>query len=351
MTQVTYATRGDVMRALDMAETARADRQILRDLQTASRSVEQLTRRLFYPTVATRYFDWPNFQHTYSWKLYLDHNELISADSITTAGIALTVGSDVLLEPVNDGPPYTWIEINLARAPAFAGASTRQRSIVIAGTFGGCPVAEVATCALDGLITSSVTTIDITDVADVPPDIGDLIRVDDERMIVTGQSVISTGQSLATPITSSTASTAVAVSDGTAFAIDEVIELDTERMLVVDILANTLVVRRAWDGSVLASHTGSTVYAVRRLTVERGALGTAATAHLDTSVIHRYLAPALVRELTIAETVNTLQGEQSAYARDRGAGSAARPRAGDSLDDLRQRVMEAHGRQMRTSAI
>src|SRR5690606_22447868 len=55
-----YTTRETVKAALDYKETARNDAQVDRAIESASRAVEGLLHRRFYPETATRYFDWPN---------------------------------------------------------------------------------------------------------------------------------------------------------------------------------------------------------------------------------------------------------------------------------------------------
>src|SRR5687767_14979645 len=109
MTGARYCTREQVSAAL--GDTARSATAIDRATLAASREVERLTHRRFYPTTATRYFDWPPRQQSESWRLWLDDDELISVSSITSGGIAL---SDYFLEPANSGPPFTHIDVDLS---------------------------------------------------------------------------------------------------------------------------------------------------------------------------------------------------------------------------------------------
>jgi len=67
-----YATREDVMRALDSKLTARNAAQIDRALQSASRDIEALCHRTFYPEQAERSWDWPDSQQRPSWRLWLE---------------------------------------------------------------------------------------------------------------------------------------------------------------------------------------------------------------------------------------------------------------------------------------
>jgi len=170
-------------------------------------------------------------------------------------------------------------------------------------------------------------------------------------MIVTAKSMLTTGQTLQTPLTISNADVTVAVTNGSAYNIGEVILLDAERMLIVDIASNNLIVKRAWDGSVLASHAGSTIFAPRSLTVTRGALGTTAAAHSDTTAITKHKVPVLIKQLAIAEALTALQQEGSAYARVVGSGEAQREASGKGLADLRNLVYTRYGRKIRARAV
>src|SRR5258706_968268 len=132
---VWYATREDVKSALDSAETARNNAQVDRAIESSSRSVESQLNRRFYPQVATRYFPWPNWQYAWPWRLWLDYDELISVTSLTSGSTVISPSS-YFLEPVNTGPPYTSVEINLGSQASFGVSTTFQRSIAIVGTWG-----------------------------------------------------------------------------------------------------------------------------------------------------------------------------------------------------------------------
>ncbi|PZT70196.1 hypothetical protein DN402_31755 [Streptomyces sp. SW4] len=126
-----YATREEVQRALDVEPTARSARQIDRALQSASRSVDALCHRRFFPWQGVRRFDWPDSQYRPSWRLWLDDNELISLTSLTSGGQTIATG-DVLLYPAG-GPPYNRIETSLGSSAAFGGGDTHQQDIAITG--------------------------------------------------------------------------------------------------------------------------------------------------------------------------------------------------------------------------
>ena len=344
---VWYASREDVKSALDSKETARNNVQIDRSLESGSRSIESLMKRVFYPIVATRYFAYPNDQYARPWSLWLDNDELISVTSLVSGGTTLTSGQ-YYLEPNNVGPPYNRVEINLSSTAGFNVGNTFQRNIAITGLFGYDNVTAAAGTLAEAL-DASETGVDVSDSYSIG--VGDLITIDSERMLVTDKQMLTSGQTLQTPITASAADVTIAVTTGSAFTVGETILLDSERMLIVDISGNNLTVKRAWDGSVLATHTGSTIYAPRTLVVVRGYAGTTAATHNSSTAIVKQVYPGPIRTLCIAEAVNTLQQEGSAYASTVGAGENARPASGAGLDGLREQTYANFGRRARIRAV
>lgn len=344
---VWYCTREDVKAALDSAQTARNNAQIDRLIEASTETIHGLTHRRFYPLVTTKYFPWPNMQHASVGRLWLDENELYSLTTLTTDGEVISP-SDVFLESQAYGPPYTHIDLVQSSNAAFNSADGGQRSIAIAGVWYWLD--ESAGGATAEALDASETGVDVTNSAILG--VGSIIRVDDERMIVTEKSMLTTGQTLqGGTLDSSNAAVTVAVTDGTTFFVGETILLNSERMLIVDIAGNNLTVKRAWDGTVLSPHTGSTIYAPRTLTVERGALGTTAATHLTATAILKHSAPPLVRQLAIAETLTGLQQEGSGYGRVVGSGDGQREASGKGLADLRDQVYTRYGRKARMRAV
>lgn len=340
---ITYASLEDVKSAMDMAVTARADAQVMRLLDAASRQVEALCHRQFYPERSTRYFEWPNDQMGRSYRLWLDANELISIDAIDSGGTPIT---EYFLEPANSGPPYSRLEIDLTGLTGFVVGTTWQRTIAITGTFGACAEVELLTTTTAAAGLASTLAL----ARSASP--GELLRVDGEYMRVTSTALGDVGQTLGAELDASMAQTAVPVQDGTAFALGEVVTIGTERMLIVDIAADTLIVVRAWDGSVLAAHSvGAAIYAPRLAAVSRGLLGSASASILTGADVYRHVPPSSVRELVIAETLAALQHESASYTP--GTGRADRKVAGSTsaLEDLREAVYTVHGRKVRKRAV
>lgn len=351
MVEVMYCWREDVKSALDVPETARVNAQIDREIQASSRGIEGDLGRFFYPLVATQTFDYPDHQYTLPWRLWLEEWELTSFTQVLTAGQDIT--SSVIARPdgaLLRGEPYDHLEINLSTSAMFAAGSTYQRAVSVAAVFGynadEVPGAAMATAFSDTTGTSGTCT----DSALVG--VGAILRVDTERMIVTGKSMASTGQTITNSPTAQANSNTIGVQNGAVFD-TEVIMIDSEKMLITDITGNNLTVIRNWDGSVLAAHnTGTTVYAPRQLTVTRGALGTTAATHATNATINVHNVPSLVRDLCVAETLSTLTQARRGYAmplKRGGSGNApgsALELAG-ALTDYRDRA-RARYRRLRT---
>lgn len=344
---VWYTTRETVKTALDIRETARSNAQVDREIESASRGIEGNLHRVFYPTIATRYFDFPSISDlSWPWVLWLHDNEVVSVSSLVSGPTTISP-VNYFLEPVNDGPPFNRIEINLSSRAGFDVGATYQRSIALTGVFGFDVNTAPAGALAAAIVSTSATTCSITDNSLIG--VGHIIQIDSERMIVTGKTMLTTGQTGS--ITASQADVSVAVSNGAAFAVDEVLLIDSERIRIIDIAGNTLTVKRAWDGSTLAAHVTATLYALRTLTVTRGALGTTAVTHLNAAPVLRHVIPGPVENLCVAESLNSLLQEESGYARTVGSGDNVRNASGAGLADMRRQAFTSHGRKMRTWAV
>ncbi|MFD9398341.1 hypothetical protein ACFWA4_05910 [Streptomyces sp. NPDC060011] len=343
-----YATRESIKSTLDVAETARNNAQVDRAIEAASRAAEGYLHRVFYPEVKTRYFDWPNLQFARSWRLWLSQNELISVSSIASGGTAIPA-TDFYLEPNEYGPPYDRIEIDLDSSSAFSSNGTHQRSIAVTGLWGYADDETTVGLTVEAL-DSSETGVDVDGPTAAMVGVGSVLRIDGERMLVTERGTLTTGQTLQSALTDMDNVVAVAVSSGSAFAVGEVILLDSERMLITDIAGNSLTVIRAWDGSVLAEHSGSTIYAYRTLTVVRGALGTTAASHNSGATVRRWDPPALLSALVVADAINLLEQGAGGYARTTGARDNELPSTGRGLKDVRELARAELGRQARKAA-
>lgn len=354
VTEPCYCTRETVKAALDSKQTARNDSQIDLAIQAASREVEGQLHRVFYPTDTTHKWEWPNYQYAYPWRLWLDKWELADIPtSVTTGGSnPVTIPlNECFFEPVNSGPPYTSLELDRSTTAAFGAGKTPQRDISITGPFGfnlnTAPAGTLAAAVSD--TTGTAVTVSNGAAAGV----GDVLLIGTERMLLTDKATAATGQTQTGPgcTTASAADNALTVASGAAINSGEVLQLDSERMLALDVTGNVVTVKRAWDGTVLATHSGAAVYALRSWTATRGALGTTAATHTNGAAIARYAWPSLVSQYALAEAENNLLQGLSGYARTVGSADNARPVSGQALADIRAQAYAAYGRKIRRRTV
>lgn len=349
-----YCTREDVKAALDIKVTSRSNALIDSAIEAAARSVEDLANRRFYAEDATRKFDWPNVnQRARPWRLWLNQNDLISATSVTSGGVAIPL-PQVFTEPVNGSAavpaPYTYIELDISTSASFSSGATYQHAILIVGTWGYSLVTTPSGALGAAMSDTTGTVAQVTDSSQLSA--GSIILIGTERMLVTDRAMVSTAQTQQSGITTASVSdVSLGVTDGTKYFAGETLLLDSERMLVTDVAGNTLTVKRAWDGTVLATHSGATIFAPRSLTVTRGALGTTAATHLISASVSRFVFPALITEMAIAEAENFYLQKTSGYARTVGEGDSQRPMSGIGLADLRTRVVASYARKARQRTV
>jgi hypothetical protein len=357
MGRVRYCTREDVQDAFDVREAAHRSAQIDQAIASASDDIDGWLNRHKHglaPTNATRYFPWPG-RDSQAWRLWLDENELVSVSTLTAGGTAIAA-ADYFLEPVNSGPPYTYIEIDLNSSAAFSNSGTHQRAIQVTGVFGINDDRKAAGLLESAIVSTTTTALDVTrgDVVGV----GSVLTVDSERMLVTEKQPLDSGQNLVSAMTDLNSDRTVDVADGSLFFVGELILIDSERMRIVDIAGNNLTVIRAYDGSVLADHLiAADVYAYRRLGVERGALGSTAATHLDATPVAVWDVPSLIRDLCKAEAITRVEQEFSAYGSRVYSDEAERDSsgtevvAGRGLTDLRKSCARRYKRKFRKRAV
>lgn len=338
-----YCTREDVKLAFDTVVGSRYDTQIDREIQSASRSIDKRMRRVFYPTLDTRPFDWLDHQYSISWRLWLNENELAGPPTlVTTPGLDITAG--VLARP-DQGPPYTRLEIDLSGDGAFQATSTYQRAIEVTGPF-GFDLNETDGGALASAIGDTAgKTVTLTSGAAVG--VGALIRVDTERMIVTGKSYIDSTQTIQGDLQAQPNTNSVPVTDGSKFSPNEPLLVDSEKMWITDVAGDNLIVTRAWDGTPIAPHTtGAAVYAQHQATVTRGALGTTAATHSLNAPVNVHVYPGPISTLAVADTLVRLGLERTGYALAINRGEMTK--IGVGIDDLWKQALDGYQRKIRT---
>lgn len=344
-----YCTREEVKDALDFKETARANAALDRAIQGARDAVDSLCNRTFVPTVATKFFDWPDVNSPKPWRLWLDESEVITVTQLVSGG-SLVSPSLYLLEPNREGPPFDRIEINRAGTATFNTGLTPQQNIALTGVFGFDLAQAPAGNIVGSLTSSSQTSFPVTDSSALG--VHDLLTIEAERMIVTGKSMLSTGQSITADVAASANVVIIPTSSSTTAVEGEIIMIDAEKMRVAERAGNSLIVKRAVDGSVLAAHTnGAQIFAPRTVTVARGALGTGAATHGADVAITRQDWPSAIRQLAVAESVAAFLQEAAGMARTSGSGDNEFEVSGKSLKALRANVYATYGRKARKYAV
>lgn len=354
VTRPCYCTREEVMRALDVQQAAYRTDQVDRAILAAADAVESLCQRRFYPITGTRTFDWPNFQYAYPWRLWLEGTELAAQPTKVVSGALLPVPVEIVSgdytvrpsaeSPPEAGPPYRVLELRRDLSASFGSNPTPQQDIGITGDF-GFNTNTVAAGTLAAGINASVTALTVSDSSVLG--VGNWLLAGTERMIVTDSTYVDTGIVFSSGITTSQASDRVGVvPDGTKFSVGEVIMVGFEWMVINQIVGNNIVVKRAWDGSLLSTHLGTDhIWARRSYTVIRGALGTTAASHILGDALAVGETPGLVNELAVAEALVWLSQEPAAYAGSPSGtasqGSRREPKPGMGLPDIRQRVLDS----------
>jgi hypothetical protein len=364
-----YCTREQVRRALDVKQAAYNNVNVDRALMAGVDAVEELTQRKFFVNNTTRQFDWPNYQYAYPWRLWLDQHEMAGQPTLVTTGsllpspIVIPPGN-YIMRPVNDGPPFTLLELRRDKNSAFGYNDTPQLDIAITGPFGYWAKTRQTSCLFTSAVGATDATVAVSDGISVG--VGDILIADSESMVVVDSAYSDTGITFSGLSTPQASDNQVGVPDGTKFTSGEALQIDSEWILVLSVQGNTLNVKRAYDGSVLTSHTGGTIWARRVLSVLRGQLGTTAATHSTSVVLSINAVPGLIQELALAEAIVWITQEPSAFSfgmlstlsssanvvGGTGHGQQREPTPGLGLYDIRQMTMNSkYTRKARTRVI
>lgn len=350
-----YCTRESVKSALDEFETARSNAQIDDAIEQGARDVEGLTHRdTFAPTLATHRYDYPSRTgRPPTWRLWLVPHSLVSLTTLTSEGGATTLTSGQYTLYPEDGPPYNRIEIDLSGSGAFGAGDTFQKAIAATGLWAHAKDKRRSVGSLSSNLAASTSATASLAWTTARFGVGDILIIDSERMIIRERNFVDSGQNLADSLDASDADTAVGVSDGTAYAVEEIIQVGTESMRVVSITGNTLTVKRAWDGSQLAAHsTNADVYALTGVELDRAQCGTTLAAHLSGATVERWIPPGIITTLNRAYALNTLLQERTGWNRTMQAGQETQVEfTGKGIAKLERDVLQLYGQQARTRAI
>lgn len=357
-----YCNRADVMTATDIKLTQDNVRHIDSALESAAGDIDGLTHRRFWNSLDTNVYDWPNFQRAYPWRVWLDQAEVADKDGSGPLGIApvITTGvqsskpqviplSALFWQPRNYGPPWNAIEINRSKSYSFGLSNTPQEDVSIVALGGYWTQTKPGGTLASAVASTSAITVTVSDSSVVSA--GDVIIAGTEQMLVQDTAMADTGQAQqgAGCSTAVESDNILTVSSGAAIHAGEYLQLDGEWMLAESVTGNNVLVVRAVLGTVIATHSGAEVYAMRQLTVQRGFGNTTAATHTQGSSLLVSIVPGQVRELAIAEALNYVYQKVSAYARTIGENQTLVP--GGSLPDLRDRVLTNYGRKARQRVI
>lgn len=305
-----YATREAVKNAGQIKGSS-LDPTIDRLIEAASTDVEEQLQHRFISYLATRGYNYPPRARSddayYRWPygLFLDE-DLLEAELVTKDGDVETTipPADYYLIPY-EADQKREIEINLTSGnylgPGASSSAGSQRAVRITGEWGYSRATKSA-----GVLAAAVLIADAT--IRIPDSslvgIGDTLRIDDERLFVSGRRLEATGAILTAAVAGNDARRTIPVDDATLIHVGELITIGAERLLVEGISGNNLIALRAEDASQLEEHADNdVVYAPRVLEVVRGINGSAAAAHLDEAPVLKYAPPGDIVELTIANVL------------------------------------------------
>lgn len=206
MAQNLYATRDDLKARVGIGDTGQ-DTTIDALLYSVSREVEQWTGRRFYATTATRVFK-PDDEDE------ITVDDLLSVTTLKTdhngdRTYEITWSTtDYDLEPANAAqmsPPQPYWRIEAAPLGRYCFPEDMPRGVQVVGKWGYYDVLQTSTATLAEDLDASETGVD--------------------------------------------------VSDGAAFKVGQVVEIDSERMEISAISTNSLTVERGVNGTTAATHS------------------------------------------------------------------------------------------------
>lgn len=345
MVPIWYASLTEVKRAADIPASPLYDLKVSDVMSEATEAVEGLCSRVFYPTLATRYFPWPQDPRQSPSLLRLGSSEAISLVSLVNGDGSTVDNSKLKLikeGQVDDGPPYSAIQIN---GSFTTNGEFPDRSIAATCQYGhqiNERSAAVSTTNLSG------STVDVSNTSLIG--VGALIRIGNERLVVTQRGWKNSGNVTAVTLDDEESADRFTLSVGSTLNVGEELLIGNERMLITDIVGNDVIVDRGAYGSTLSVHSGvTTVYVNRTLIVERAVLGTTATDTLSGAGVQLFVFPPLIRQLCRAEALNIIQQDAASYGSRSGSNQGEMPMSIKGLQDLREKVKTRYAR-MRSGA-
>lgn len=155
-------------------------------IEAVSQDIEQ-EMRVFIPETATKYFN-AEEPSVCEGTLYLDGQHLIAVTELKTraqdASPVTIAPTDYFLEPVNDGPPYSRIELKRSSSAAWEAGTTPQRAIAVTGRWGHWERTRPAG-TLAAACDADDTSLQVSEASLVG--VGDTMHIDDEQIFISGR--------------------------------------------------------------------------------------------------------------------------------------------------------------------
>lgn len=341
-----YCTRESVKRALSVTGSAR-NAQVDDAIEAGAREIEQITNRRFIPKTEKKLLTWPQ-RHPRRWFVLHLPEDLVTVTEVTKDDDTATVIplADVLLEPNDIGPPYSRLEIDLSSSSFFSYNLTHQQAIRVTGEWGYTDK-SVAAGTVAEAVDSSETEVDTSDGS--LWGVGSTLLLDSEKLFVREKLTLDTTATLNATLAADVTANSFVVSDGTKVKVGEVVLVNSERMLVDDVVTNTLTVQRAYDGTKLAAHASADkINAYRVARVDRGVNGSTAATHLINAELKRYVPPGDIAQLNRALAIASYTQELAGWAGTIGSGTSTEGGAVETkmvaLDKLRASVRKNYKR-------
>lgn len=153
---------------------------LLRHIEAASREVDGRTNRKFYVESGTRYYPARKANTLKPRQMWVDDTATIT--SVTDDGEVLVSGTDYYGWPRNRGVVEPEPIIRLDRLTGAWPTDLEDPKVAVVGLFGYSNESRATECLLSAGINSSVTTLPVTDTAEIDP--GDTVWIDSEQFYI-----------------------------------------------------------------------------------------------------------------------------------------------------------------------
>jgi len=240
-------------------------------------------------------------------------NPLLTLESVTNDTTPVLAGS-YILEPTTrmwQYGPYVKISLDLQNATG-AFWIPKKDAVQISGTWGLYEQIKTTGATIKTTQGAADATLEVSDAGKVSS--GMLLLVESEMQFVTGFSDPAAAvTSLSVTCDNQTESLTVASTAN--IHVGEIIRIDFERMLVLDKTSTKINVARGWAGTTKTAHSSSADIDVYKVfTVDRAVNGSAAAAHAATTAIQRYIMPEDVNYLCRQIATLMMKKSQTGYA-------------------------------------